>query len=41
MHINFNQKILGYGVVTLLPYNMKNVFRDDVIRNDLILLEMT
>ena len=35
MHAIFDQKTLGYGVGTLIPYNMKNIFRDDLIRNDL------
>ena len=35
MHTIFDQKTLGYGVGTLLPYNMQNVFRNDLIRNDL------
>ena len=35
MHTILDQKTLGYGVSTLLPYNMKKVFQDDLIRNDL------
>ena len=35
MHTIFDQKTLGHGVGTLLPYNMQNVFRNDLIRNDL------
>ena len=32
IHKNFDQKSLGYGVGTLLPYNMKNVFQENLIR---------
>ena len=35
MHTILDQKTLGYGVSTLLTYNMKKVFQDDLIRNDL------
>ena len=35
MHAIFDQKTLGCGVGTLIPYNMQNIFRDDLIRNDL------
>ena len=35
MHTFFKNKSLGFGVGTLLPPTVKNVFRDDLIRDDL------
>ena len=35
MHTIFKDKNLGFGVETLIPPSVKNVFRDDLIRDDL------
>ena len=35
MHTVFKDKSLGFGVGTLIPPSVKNVFRDDLIRDDL------
>ena len=35
MHTIFKDKSLGFGVGTLIPQSVKNVFRDDLIRDDL------
>ena len=35
MHTVFSNKCQGFGVGTLIPPSVKNVFRDDLTRNDL------
>lgn len=34
IHTIFDQKTHGYGVGRLFPSNMKNLFRDDIVRDD-------
>ena len=40
MHTFFKNKSLGFGVGTLLPPSVKNVFRDDLIRDDLDIVKL-
>ena len=35
MQTIFDRKTLRYGVDTLFPSNIKNVFREDIFRDDL------